>query len=85
MALHSKFGFSSLKEKAEELLLFNEDISMLFKEFDTTDFELILRLVWHAKLINEKLNIEDCKTNQAYENIKNALIQVVREVHCTRD
>lgn len=43
---------------------------MLFQEFDTTDFELILRLVWHAKLINEKLRIEESTTNKAYENIK---------------
>lgn len=85
MALHSKFGFSSLKEEAEKLELFNHDISKLFNEFETSDFELILRLVWHAKLINEKLQIEDKKTNEAYENIKNALIQVVREVHCSRD
>lgn len=58
---------------------------MLFQEFDTTDFELILRLVWHAKLINEKLRIEESTTNKAYENIKNVLIQVVRAVHCSRD
>ena len=65
MALHSKFGFSSLKEEAEKLELFNHDISKLFNEFETSDFELILRLVWHAKLINEKLNIEDCKNKSS--------------------
>src|SRR5690606_31011756 len=49
VALHQKFRFDSLKEEAEKLRLFNEDISKLFIEFDTSDFELILRLVWHAK------------------------------------
>ena len=82
VALHQKFRFDSLKEEAEKLRLFNEDISKLFIEFDTSDFELILRLVWHAKLINKHLGIIDQKLDSAYENIKQALIKVVKEVHC---
>ena len=82
VALHQKFRFDSLKEEAEKLRLFNEDISKLFIEFDTSDFELILRLVWHAKLINKHLGIVDQKLDSAYENIKQALIKVVKEVHC---
>ena len=82
VALHQKFRFDSLKEEAEKLELFNADISKLFKEFDTDDFELVLRLVWHAKLGNNHLGIHDTKIDSAYENIKNALIEVVKEVHC---
>lgn len=82
VALHQKFSFDSLKEEAEKLRLFNDDISKLFIEFDTSDFELILRLVWHAKLINKHLGIVDQKLDSAYENIKQALIKVVKEVHC---
>ncbi|MGE8538299.1 MAG: DUF4917 family protein [Acinetobacter sp.] len=82
VALHQKFRFDSLKEEAEKLRLFNDDISKLFIEFDTSDFELILRLVWHAKLINKHLGIIDQKLDSAYENIKQALIKVVKEVHC---
>lgn len=82
VALHQKFRFDSLKEEAEKLRLFNDDISKLFIEFDTSDFELILRLVWHAKLINKHLGIVDQKLDSAYENIKQALIKVVKEVHC---
>ncbi|WP_286832748.1 MULTISPECIES: DUF4917 family protein [Acinetobacter] len=82
VALHQKFRFDSLKEEAEKLKLFNEDISKLFIEFDTCDFELILRLVWHAKLVNKHLGIIDPKIDSAYKNIKNALLEVVKEVHC---
>lgn len=82
IAMHSKFGFSSLKEEAERLELFNEDISNLFSEFDTCDFELILRLVWHAKLVNNYLGINDKKIDLAYANIKESLIEVVKVVHC---
>ncbi|HJE54797.1 MAG TPA: DUF4917 family protein, partial [Acinetobacter pseudolwoffii] len=38
--------------------------------------------VWHAKLINKHLGIIDQKLDSAYENIKQALIKVVKEVHC---
>lgn len=82
IALHQNFNFRSLKEKAEELKLFDEDIAKLFKEFETDDFELILRLVWHAKLVNNHLGIIDQTIDSAYENIKEALIKVVKEVHC---
>ena len=82
IALHQDFNFRSLKEKAEELKLFDEDIAKLFKEFETDDFELILRLVWHTKLVNKHLGIIDQKIDSAYENIKEALIKVVKEVHC---
>lgn len=61
IALHKKFDFGSLKEEAEKLQLFDEDVAMLFNEFNTSDFELILRLVWHAKLVNEKLKIKDLR------------------------
>ncbi|WP_252406769.1 DUF4917 family protein [Acinetobacter terrae] len=82
IALHNKFAFSSLKEVAEQNDLFSNDISKLFTEFDTNDFELILRLVWHAKLVNNHLGVTDTKTDEAYENLKNALIKIVNEVHC---
>ena len=82
IALHNKFAFSSLKEVAEQNDLFSNDISKLFTEFDTCDFELILRLVWHAKLVNKNLGIIDHKIDSAYKNIKNSLIEVVKEVHC---
>ena len=76
VALHQKFRFDSLKEEAEKLRLFNEDISKLFIEFDTSDFELILWLVWHAKLVNKHLGIIDQKIDSAYENIKEALERI---------
>lgn len=82
IALHSKFDFKSLKEEAEKSNLFSEEIAKLFVEFDTSDFELILRLVWHAKLVNNHLGIREQKVDSAYDNIKDALIKVVKEVHC---
>ena len=70
-----------MKEYAEEQKHFNEDVLALFKEFDTNDFELILRLVWHATIINQKLNVRDRKTRRAYRNVRKALIKTVRDLH----
>ena len=83
IALHQDFDFRSLKEKAEELKLFDEDIAKLFKEFETDDFELILRLVWHAKLVNNHLGVVDTLTDQAYKILRESLIKIVKVVHCS--
>ncbi|MDC4936978.1 DUF4917 family protein [Acinetobacter baumannii] len=85
VALDPKFSYTSLKEYAEENEELDEDILKLFREFDTNDFEYILRLVWHASIINSKLKIQDERTQKAYENIRNALIQSVRAIHSEYD
>lgn len=85
VALDPKFSYTSLKEYAEENEELDEDILKLFNEFDTNDFEHILRLVWHASIINNKLKIADDRTQKAYENIRDALIQSVRAIHSTYD
>ncbi len=85
IALDPQFSYTSLKEYAENNNELEKDILRLFKEFNTDDFEHILRLVWHAAIINNKLNIRDDKTQRAYENIRNALISSVRAIHSDYD
>lgn len=81
VALDDSFSYRSLKKYAENKESFNDDVLELFDEFDTDDFELILRLVWHATVINEKLGVRDKKTKRAYENVREALINTVRDIH----
>lgn len=85
VALHPQFSYKSLKEYADENEELDEDVLKLFSEFDTDDFEHILRLVWHASIINTKLNIQDDRTQKAYENIRDALIRSVRAIHSNYD
>lgn len=59
----------------------NEDLEKIFEYFNTSDFEFILRMLWHANKINESLTIQEEKTKLAYDTIKNALIQSVRTNH----
>lgn len=85
VALDGNFSYKTLKKYAENKESFNDDVLELFEEFDTDDFELILRLVWHATVINEKLGVRDKKTKRAYENVREALINTVRDIHSSYD
>ncbi|QXB93275.1 DUF4917 family protein [Providencia rettgeri] len=81
MAIDGRFGYQSLIEYAEKHGLMNSDVNKLFNFFKTTDFELVLRLVWQATNINMALEIEDDKTRNAYVHVRDCLIKAVRDIH----
>ncbi len=81
IGIDSSFSYTSLKEHAVEGGLLTEHIQLLFEHFDTDDFELILRLVWQASRVNLALKIEDNETRQAYEHVRECLIQAVQSIH----
>lgn len=81
MAISRNFGYGSLLDHARQNSLFEEDVQRLFTRFETNDFELILRLVWQAARVNKALAIQDRRTCQAYLNVRNCLIQAVRDIH----
>ncbi|WP_407504006.1 DUF4917 family protein [Acinetobacter baumannii] len=81
MAIDSKFGYKSLLEYATENSLLNDDVRLLFHKYKTTDFELILRMVWTAFEVNKAFQIVDNKTEQAYLSVRDALIKAVRDIH----
>ncbi|MCQ9136860.1 DUF4917 family protein, partial [Streptomyces hilarionis] len=56
-------------------------VQRLFDFFETSDFELVLRLVWQASNVNRSLEIPDERTHQAYVRVRDSLIQAVRSVH----
>lgn len=81
IAVSPSFAYRSLLSHAQENGLLAEDVDRLFAFFDTSDFELILRLVWQASNVNRSLEIPDDRTHQAYVRVRDCLIQAVREVH----
>lgn len=81
IAVSTNFSYTSLVEYAKENNLLNEDVHNLFSFFKTTDFELILRLVWQATNVNKSLQIPDEKTHQSYINVREVLIKTVRLIH----
>ena len=81
IAVSPSFGYGSLLNHAKQSGVIAEDVSRLFRFFNTSDFELILRLVWQASNVNKSLKITDQRTHQAYLNVRDCLIQTVRAVH----
>lgn len=85
MAVHPGFGYSSLYSEACRLRLVDESVQAVFDAFKTTDFELVLRRLWHATLVNEALNIERGPAEVAYEAVRTALIATIRETHVAHE
>ncbi|HBO4986446.1 TPA: DUF4917 family protein [Pseudomonas aeruginosa] len=81
IAVSPHFAYGSLLEHAQQNELLTEDVGRLFAFFDTSDFELILRLVWQATNVNKSLDIPDDRTHQAYLRVRDSLIQAVRAIH----
>lgn len=81
IAVSPSFGYGSLLAHAQQRGLLAHDVTSLFQFFGTSDFELVLRLVWQASNVNRSLRIPDDRTHQAYLNVRECLIQAVRDVH----
>lgn len=81
IAIDSRFNYRSLREKAESLDLLSPDLLIVFARLPTDDFEFVLRVLWHAQLVNHALKIDDPRTEGAYSDVKHALIAVVKAVH----
>lgn len=81
IAIDSRFSYDSLKNHAFKNKLFTENVTKLFEHFKTSDFELILRLVWQANNVNKSLNISDKMTGKAYLQVRECLIKTVRDIH----
>lgn len=81
ISISKSFTYDSLKNYAATNGLFDVDINSLFDFFNTSDFELILRLVWHAAKVNEALGITENATTAAYEHVRESLINTVQRIH----
>lgn len=81
MAVHTGFGYASLFEEAARLGNVSEEVQKVFDSFKTTDFELVLRRLWHATLVNQALGITRGPVENAYESVRTALIATIRATH----
>lgn len=81
IALSEKFGYDSLYRAAVVLGHISEQVQKVFDSFDVNDFELVLRRLWQAKLVNTALEIEHGKVEESYQKVRTALIATVRDVH----
>ena len=80
MAIHQGFSYVSLRQAAQDLGLL-ADAGRVFEAFDTPDFEAVLRLLWHAELVNAALRVTSEPITRAYHGVRQALIETVRSTH----
>ncbi len=81
IAVHDGLSYRSLYKEACRSGALDGNLQQLFEHFNTTNFEVILRLLLNANLINGFLNMADDKTAQAYREVKTALVRTVMDVH----
>ncbi|MHC8401463.1 DUF4917 family protein [Pseudomonas sp. MDT1-17] len=83
MAVHPDFGYGSLYDAANQLGFLDGPVRTVFEQFNTFDFELVLRRLWYTSLVNEAFGNQPGAVEQAYQQVRTALIQTVRETHVT--
>ena len=82
IAVDRRFAYKNLLREAEQLDLITSELKEVFKYLKTKDFELVLKMLWYTRHINEALGIRTRKARTAYKDIQKALVQVVRRHHC---
>ena len=85
IAVNNCFNYASLFEEAVRLGHSTENVQAVFDKFDVNDFELVLRRLWQAKLVNEALELPRGEVEDAYEAVRQALISTVRDTHVSYD
>lgn len=85
MAVHKEFNYGSLFEAAQERGHLTPQVAAIFDAFKVNDFELVLRSLWQAKVVNEKLGERVTKVVEAYHEVRTALIATVRDVHISHE
>lgn len=85
IAVHPGFGYGSLYAEAQKYEYLTPEVATVFDAFGSEDFELVLRRLWQAKVVNEKLGIEAGRVEASYTQVRSALISTVRKVHISHD
>jgi len=85
IAIDERLSYRSLYEQVCESGRLNPEIINMFKYFDTTNFEFIMKLLLEASQVNEVLKIDDYKTRDYYSEIREALINTIRDIHPTHE
>jgi hypothetical protein len=84
IAVHEGFSYKGLFSEAKILNFLGRDAEQVFKQFDSEDFEAVLRHLWHSKMVFDALKLTGepvDRVNAAYMAVRTALISTVRATH----
>ena len=90
IGIYDKFKYDSLWDEAkkeptcgETRKYLTKDLCSLANKLETgTNFELLLRQLYTAKIVNEKFTLETKKIEKNYVDLRAALINTIKEIHC---
>jgi hypothetical protein len=85
MALAPCFSYRSLFQHATDEGWITDEVQAVFDYTESSDFELVMRMMRHAYHVNRALKITDDATQRAYNALKEALIRAVRSSHIEQD
>jgi hypothetical protein len=74
IAIDPCFSYPSLLESAQTSGYITPDLRSIFEDLRARDFELVLSMVRTAFHVNRALGIADARTQQAYQDIRTALV-----------
>ncbi len=80
IAVNPDFAYRSLCEKLAELSS-DGQLTALFEQFETQDFELILHRLWIATQVNQQLGVAENASTEKYKLLRNLLIECVSQNH----
>ena len=82
ISVNDCFYYDSLYARVCKNGMLGPNSMELFKVLETTDFELVLNKLRQASIINKALNVDNNNIAlKMYDNIRNALINAVKETH----
>lgn len=81
IAINKRLSYRSLYERVCVSGELNDEIINMFRYFGTTNFEFIMKLLLEASRVNEVLEIDDNKTKEYYYEIRDSLINTIRDIH----
>ena len=85
IAIDERLSYRSLYEQVCESGRLNHEIIDMFDHFETKNFEFIMKLLLEASRVNEVLHIQDNKTRDYYHEIRDSLIDTIRDIHPTHE
>lgn len=81
IAVSGRFNYGSLYQAAKDAEFLTDDTQEVFSSFKSQDFELVLRRLWQATLVNKALQIDNKRVDEAYVEVRKSLISTVHAIH----
>lgn len=81
IAVNPNFNYRSLFVAARDYGHLTPAVARVFEQFAIEDFELVLRRLWQATLVNRALGIPAGQVEAAYQEVRTALVATIRDTH----